>query len=232
MEQVMERATAPGAPTQRPGRTLGRLVLPIALAALQACSAGEPVARITGTAAGPGCGRVAVGISRFELVYPLFEMSGWSRGVPTVRHLRAELQVLDTRTGALRGPVTIDAPAAWQTDTRFSVQPRILPDERVILVLHGCPAEQQNCQEMRFFEVQGDRAVALGAWPEPSAEESRNLRECTDRLTYDGNRIVVNTVQAGMPPTPVLVFADRRLSPVSATAPPTLPGADTASSQR
>lgn len=198
---------------------MSRLSVAVALAApwlaMPAYATAEENARITGTAAGPGCELIAVGVTRQNLRYPLLGASGWSRGVPTVTKNVAELWLLDTRTNTLRLATSIPSPKRWTDATRYAIVPRVLTDQRVVYTLHGCPVENPNCTESSAYAyTAGTKPKALAAPPPLTAEDSAMYRACTTSLTYTAD----NTPQVSIGPTggpwrPVLEFKAYRLAP-------------------
>lgn len=169
---------------------------------------------ITGTAAGPQCGLVAVGVSRYFLSYPVLGALGiWSPGVPAVHDLTGEIYVYHADTRELQRVVSIKAPSRWKDDTtRFSIYPRILPNKELVFMLRGCPKDNQNCQEARYFRVAMDgKQSEMTNWPEVSQEGSKNLRQCTSYLTYQDGQRFVSIGPTGGPWRPILRFENHEL---------------------
>ena len=172
--------------------------------------------RITGDAAGPGCDVLAVGVVRTTLRYPLLGGLGWGPGVPTTKRNVAELHVLRRADGVLRRQASIDAPRRWTDARRYALAPRGLPDGHIVFALRGCPREEPNCRETRYFRLGADgRHEPIAAWPEVTARESANLRHCTSYLSYEGSTVLVNVGPTGGPWLPVLRFDGNRLRVVA-----------------
>lgn len=167
----------------------------------------ETSARISGDAAGPRCDVVAVAVMRMSLRYPLLGGSGWSRGVPTITSNTADLYVFNATSRTLNRVARVEAPRRWRDSSRYAMQPRVLPDGSVIFMLRGCPKGHDNCSEARYFRVQErGEPVELPAWPDATAQESLNLKQCTSYLTYEASTVNVNIGPTGGPWRPVLTF--------------------------
>jgi uncharacterized membrane protein YuzA (DUF378 family) len=187
------------------------------LAWLGTAVGGEPSARLRGDALSADCNWLAVGVSRFNLHYPLLGgLSGWSQGVPKVRGMVGVIYVFDLQTRTLRKAVSIKAPIRMAEDTDFSIRPRWLPGNRLIFSLRGCPKEDQNCKDLQFYSASAAGGVSeMTEWPEVSAQESDGYQRCTSMLTYAENKTFVSVGPRGGPWTPVLAFDGKNLVPVS-----------------
>ncbi len=187
------------------------------LAWLGTAAGGEPNARLRGDAMSPDCNLLAVGVSRFSLHYPLFGgMSGWSRGVPSVRGMVGEIYLFDLQTRVLHKALSIKAPSRMAEDTDFSIRPRLLPGNQLIFSLHGCPKDDQNCKDLKHYSAAANGAVTeISEWPEFSTQESKALDRCTSFLTYNENKTFVSIGPRGGPWTPQLVFDGKSLVPVA-----------------
>ncbi|MEZ5541959.1 MAG: hypothetical protein R3F42_07940 [Pseudomonadota bacterium] len=197
------------------------LLLVLSLQVAGCAPSGELNTRITGDSAGPECDRVAIGVTRYQLRYPwLAGMGGWGRGVPKVQDMVGEIYLYWTDTGALQRIVSMPAPSRWEEDTtRFAISPRLLADDDLIFMLRGCPAENQNCQEARYFRLaQNGEYSEMSRWPDVSKEESENLRRCTTYLTSKGGTTIVNIGPTGGPWRPLLGFSDNALAPLQEAA--------------
>lgn len=179
-------------------------------------SGGEAAARLRGDALSPDCNWLAVGISRFRLDYPLLGgLSGWSRGVPTVRSMVGEIYVFNRQTRVLRKAVDFKAPVRMAQDTDFSIRPRWLSGNQLVFSVHGCPKENQNCQDRLNFRVSATGAVSeMEDWPDVTAPESRDLDRCTSALDYRDDKTVVQVGPRNGPWTPVLTFDGKTLAPL------------------
>lgn len=190
-------------------------VLAWALATAGLASAAETDTRIAGVSAGRGCEEVAVALMRVELSYPLLGgLGGWGRGVPTIQRNTAELYLYRPNSGSLKKVLSEDAPRRWRASTRYTMNPRHLPDGSLILMLRGCPKEQENCDESQLYRLAGERKlVELPAWPDASAEESAQLRQCTAMVGFEDGRRFVAIGPTGGPWRPVLELTQHRLVP-------------------
>lgn len=190
-------------------------VLAWALAAAGTASAAETNTRIAGVSAGRGCDEVAVAVLRLELRYPLLGgLSGWSRGVPTIQRNTAELYLYRPSSGALKRVASVDAPRRWRASSRYTMLPRHLPDGSLVVMLRGCPKDQENCDESRVYRLADERKlVDLPAWPDASAEESAQLRQCTAKVGFEDGRSHVAIGPTGGPWRPVLELTGHRLVP-------------------
>ena len=188
------------------------------LAWLGTAVGGEPSARLRGDAMSPDCNLLAVGVSRFSLHYPLFGgLSGWSRGVPSVRGMVGEIYLFDLQTRVLRKALSIKAPPRMADDTDFSIRPRLLPGNQLIFSVRGCPKDDQNCKDLKYYRVAANGAVSeMAEWPEVSAQESAAYERCTSFLTYDEKKTFVSIGPRNGPWTPVLAFDGQALVPVAA----------------
>ena len=188
------------------------------LAWLGTAVGGEPSARLRGDAMSPDCSFLAVGVSRFSLHYPLLGgFSGWSRGVPSVRGMVGEIYLFDLQSRVLRRAVTLQAPHRMAGDTDFSIQPRILPGNQLIFSLRGCPKDDQNCKDLKFYRATTHGIVSeMPEWPGVSAQESSAYQRCTSFLSYADKKTFVGVGPRGGPWTPVLVFDGRTLVPIVA----------------
>ena len=177
---------------------------------------GEPQARLRGDALSADCSLLAVGVSRFSLHYPwLGGLSGWSRGVPSVRGMVGEVYVFDLQTRVLRKALSFKAPPRMAQDTDFSIRPRWLPDKQLVFSVRGCPKDDQNCKDLQFYSATAAGAVSeLAEWPEVGAQESEGYQRCTSMLTYAENKTFVTIGPRGGPWTPVLAFDGINLVPL------------------
>lgn len=175
--------------------------------------------RITGDAAGPDCNLVAVAVTRMKLSYPIFSgLSGWSRGVPTISQQAADLFLFRPSSGTLTLAVTVKVPHRWANSSRYSMQPRILPDRTVLFMLRGCPKSNDQCNESKFYRLTStDDYVEIPNWPDFTPHESANLQRCTTYLTYAPKETFVNIGPTGGPWTPVLSFKKGQLVPLNET---------------
>jgi hypothetical protein len=191
------------------------MTCPLSLAAAAALPAlllsgslvSETNARISGDAAGPSCDVVAVAVMRMTLRYPLLGGSGWGRGVPTITSNTADLYLFNATSRTLNRVARVEAPRRWRDSSRYAMQPRVLPDGSVIFMLRGCPKGHDNCSEARYFRVQErGEPMELPAWPDITAQESLNLKQCTSYLTYEASTVNVNIGPTGGPWRQVLKF--------------------------
>lgn len=179
---------------------------------------GEPSARLRGDALSPDCNVLAVGVSRFNLHYPLFSgFSGWSRGVPSVRGMVGEIYLFDLQTRVLRKAVSMKAAPRMAEDTDFSIRPRLLPGNQLIFSVHGCPKDDQNCKDTKYYRAAANGSVTeIEDWPAVSPQESAAFDRCTSFLTYDEKKTFVSIGPRNGPWTPVLAFDGQALVPVVA----------------
>lgn len=178
---------------------------------------GEPQARLRGDALSPDCNLLAVGVSRFSLNYPLFGgWSGWSQGVPSVRGMVGEIYLFDLQTRVLRKALSIRAPVRMADDTDFSIRPRLLPGNQLIFSVRGCPKDDQNCKDLKYYTAAANGKVSeMAAWPEVSTQESAAYERCTTLLTYEERKTFVSIGPRNGPWTPVLAFDGQTLVPVA-----------------
>ncbi|MDD2942051.1 MAG: hypothetical protein PHC51_03695 [bacterium] len=176
--------------------------------------------RVSGDSAGKECAQIAVGLTSYNLHYPLLgDMTGWSRGIPSVSDVKAEIYLYAAETSKLERVVAIAAPARWRDDaSRFSVTPRLMPGDSLVFMLHGCPKEEPNCQEYKYYRLEKNGSYAeISAWPEVSAEESADIKDCTSYQTYDNGsyeKSFISVGPTGGPWKPVLQFDGKQLSMV------------------
>ena len=180
---------------------------------------GEPQARLRGDALSPDCNLLAVGVSRFSLNYPLFGgWSGWSQGVPSVRGMVGEIYLFDLQTRVLRKALSIRAPVRMADDTDFSIRPRLLPGNQLIFSMRGCPKDDQNCKDAKYYTAAANGKVSeMAAWPEVSTQESAAYERCTSLLTYEERKTFVSIGPRNGPWTPVLALDGQTLVPVAPT---------------
>ena len=193
-------------------------LLVVLLLCIAGCTpSGELNTRITANEAGPKCDRVVIGVTRYYLNYPfLAGMSGWGRGVPTVHDMTGEIYLYSTDTSKLKRIASIKAPSRWKDDTvRFSIYPRILPNNELIFMLRGCPKDNQNCDEASYYHLtQNGKYSEMNNWPDASKEESESYQRCTSYLTYKDGITFVSIGPTGGPWRPLLSFKNNELIPI------------------
>jgi len=179
----------------------------------------EKSIRIGGVGTDRYCSRVFIGISKTTLRYPLLgSISGWSRGIPEIIGLEAEVYLFQPHTGNLRKISSIRAPKMWKTTSHFGIIPRTLPDGSLLFKLTGCSRFGGNCvdsdTEEKYYRIdENGQPHEIINWPNVTREESRNYSECTAYINSPSltSAQIISIRQRGRDWTPILELSDNKL---------------------
>ena len=127
------------------------------------------------------CSMVAASVMKKNYQYPLWEFSGWSRGIPRISNQRAEIYFYDLTTHVLQRKAVIKPPAGFEV--QFNVTLGWWDQDGLYLVYSGCPknTRDSNCKLKYAYKKLLDtgRIISVEQMLQPTQEVSDGYKECT-----------------------------------------------------
>lgn len=139
----------------------------------------ESSIRITDAEVISQCKVVAVSVVTRKLRYPLFEFSGWSRGVPKTHDQYGEIYYFDLEKRSLKRAAVIRPPGGFEQ--QFDVTIGWLDNDGLYLTLSGYSRDNRY---KLFYKrlLSNGRMVAVEQIPAPPQRISEQYKMCTGYL--------------------------------------------------
>lgn len=121
----------------------------------------------------------------------MFEFSGWSRGIPRIFNLRAEIYLYDLTTHVLRRAAVIRPPVGLEQ--QFTVSLGWWDHDGLYLIYSGCPKKSKDsyCQLRYSYRklLANGRIISVNEIPPPTQEISDGYKQCTTYI--QDNKITI-----------------------------------------
>lgn len=139
----------------------------------------ESSVRITDAEVISDCKIVAVSVVTKKLRYPLFEFSGWSRGVPKTHAQFGEIYYFDLEKRTLKRAAVVRPPAGFEQ--QFDVSIGWLDNDGLYLTLSGYSRDNRIKLEHKRLLSNG-RLILVDQIPVPPQRISEQYKTCTGYL--------------------------------------------------
>jgi len=174
---------------------------------------GEFNTRITGLRLKLGGDVVAIGIVEHYSRYPLFNMSGWGRGVPKVHGRKGRVYFYNIKEQKIEEKVSIKFPKEWDAGDHV-IALHVWKGEGIYFKLAGCPKMNQNCNEAEHYHLLSNGKIdQVKEFPRVTKEYSKSLLGDSAYQTYNNEVLTINVGHSGAW-EPILIYKNHNLLPV------------------
>lgn len=171
---------------------------------------GELNTRITGLSLKPGGNEVAIGIVEHYSRYPLFDISGWSRGVPKISERKGKIYYYNVKDKKIEQKVSVKFPKEWDAGGHV-ISLHIWNKEGIYFKLTGCPKSNQNCNEVEYYLLLSNGKISkVKEFPMISNEYSKSLLGNSAYRTFKDGVLTINIGHSGAW-KPILIYKNHKL---------------------